>query len=100
MLKITHDAAALLSTARASSGAPEQAGVRFYVVETPQQGKALAFDFVEAPEPQDEVDEQQGLSVYVAPELATAVGDSTLDTQQTDGRSKLVLRSEPSEGKR
>jgi Fe-S cluster assembly iron-binding protein IscA len=92
MLKITSGAAAVLSDARASSGAPEQFGVRFYVIETPAQGKALAFDFVESPEPQDEVAEEQGLPVYVAPELAPAVADSTLDAQQKDGRNELVLR--------
>jgi Fe-S cluster assembly iron-binding protein IscA len=92
MLKITNDAATMLSDARASRGAPEEFGVRFYVVETPTQSAALAFDFVEAPQPQDEVIERPGLPVYVAPELATVVADSTLDTQKTDGRDQLVLR--------
>jgi Fe-S cluster assembly iron-binding protein IscA len=92
MLKITRGAAALLSDARASSGAPEQFGVRFYLIDSPAQGKALAFDFVEFPEPRDEVAEEEGLPVYVAPELAPVVADSTLDAQQEDGRNQLVFR--------
>ena len=94
MIKLTHDAAALLTDARAASGAPDQYGVRFYVVDTPQQGQALAFDFVERPEPQDEVADQEGLPVYVAPELSNIVHDSTLDAKKTDGRAQLVLRSD------
>jgi Fe-S cluster assembly iron-binding protein IscA len=91
-MKITNNAAALLTDARASSGAPEDFGVRFYAVKTPAQGTGLAFDFVAAPEPQDEVGEQQGLPVYVARELASVVADSTLDAQESDGRDQLVLR--------
>lgn len=92
MLKITSGAAAVLSDARASRGAPEEFGVRFYVVDSPAQGKALAFDFVESPEPQDEIAEEHGLPVYVAPELAPAVADSTLDAEREGGRNQLVLR--------
>lgn len=93
-LKITSGAAAVLSGARASSGLPEQFGVRFYLTDTPTHGKALAFDFVEFPEPRDEVAEEQGLPVYVAPDLAPVVADSTLDAQEKDGRNQLVFRPE------
>jgi Fe-S cluster assembly iron-binding protein IscA len=92
MLKITSGAAELLSAARASSGAPEQFGVRFHVIETPAEGKSLAVDFVESPEPQDEVAEEEGLSVFVAREVAPVLADSTLDAEKQDGRNRLVLR--------
>jgi Fe-S cluster assembly iron-binding protein IscA len=93
MVKITEKAAALLSEARASSGAPQQFGVRFYVIaDSPAQGKSLGFEFVDSPEPRDEVDEQQGLPVYVAPELTTVAADGTVDARETDGRNQLVLR--------
>ena len=79
----------MVSDARASSGAPEEFGVRFYLIDSPAQGKALASDFVEFPEPRDQVAEEQGLPVYVAPELAP-VGS----------RSSRVMRTQrlPSSG--
>ena len=93
MITITHDAAQALSNARAASGASDRCGVRFFTVQTPEQGQALAFDFVERPEPQDEVAEQQGMPVYVDRNLAGVIGDSTLDTREADGQTQLVLHS-------
>lgn len=93
MITITHDAAHALANARAASGASHGCGVRFFVVQTPEQGKALAFDFVEEPEPQDEVAEQQGMPVFIERDLAGVIGDSTLEARETEGRTELVLRS-------
>ena len=94
MIKITHDAAAVLTDARNASGLPEQYGVRFYLVPNPEKGQALGFDFVEHPEPQDEVADQEGLPVYVAQEVSSVVSGSTLDAKKTDGGAQLVLRSD------
>ena len=96
MITITHDAAQALSNARTASGASDRCGVRFFTVQTPERGQALAFDFVEQPEPQDEVTEQEGMPVYVDPALAGVVGDSTLETREADGQTQLVLHSSKS----
>lgn len=93
MLKVTHDAATLLASSRASSGHPETFGVRFFVTEVPGEGKAqLAFEFVPDPRPQDQVAEQEGLSVYVAPELSEALGEATIDAQEAGSGKQLILR--------
>jgi hypothetical protein len=48
MLKITHDAAVALSSARAASGAPDAYGARFSITTQAEQGGArLAVTFVE-----------------------------------------------------
>lgn len=93
MITLTHDAAEALTNARAASGASDRCGVRFFAVQTPEEGQALAFDFVERPEPQDEVAEQEGMPVFVDPTLAGVIGDSTLEAREADGRTQLVLHS-------
>jgi len=95
MLKITPEAVTLLATARESSGKPEDFGVRFSLSEGGAPGAASArirFDFVPNAEPHDEVAEESGLHVYVAPEVSAVVGDATLEAQKDDGSAQLVLR--------
>ena len=95
MLKITPEAATLLATARESSGKPENFGVRFSLSEgsAPAEDRArIRFDFVPNAEPQDEVAEESGLRVYVAPEVSAAVGDATVEAHKDDGSAQLVLR--------
>lgn len=93
MLKVTSDAATLLKSSRSSAGASEDVGVRFFVAEVAQDGKTrIGFEFVPAPQPQDEVAEQEGLPVYVAPELTEALGDATVDAQPTGEGGQLILK--------
>lgn len=93
MLKVTHDAATLLASARGSAGAPDDFGVRFFVAETTQEGKArIGFEFVPAPQPEDDFIDQEEIPVYVAPELSESLGDATVDARSADGRSELVLK--------
>ena len=95
MLKITPEAATLLASARETSGKPEDFGVRFSLGEAAAPGAASArirFDFVPKAEPQDEVAEESGLRVYVAPEVSAVVGDATVEAQKGDGSAQLVLR--------
>lgn len=94
MIKITDDAAQLLASARDANGLPEEYGVRFYVVQTPEQGQAVAFDFVESPEPQDDVVEHEGIPLFIEHDLATIVGDSVIEARQEDGETQLVLHTE------
>ncbi|MEX2047015.1 MAG: hypothetical protein WEE03_07610 [Chloroflexota bacterium] len=99
MFKVTDGATTLLSEARASAGAPDNFGVRFFIAsmddgqpksEAQQQ---ITFKFVEGPEPEDEIVTEEKLPVYVAPEAAEALGDATLDALGDEGaRLRLVLR--------
>lgn len=94
MFRITHEAATALSTARAASGAPESFGTRFSMAEAREIGQPrLAVTFVEGPVPGDEVSEQEGMPVYVAPELSAAIPEATVDAEPVDGDTQLVLKS-------
>jgi Fe-S cluster assembly iron-binding protein IscA len=99
MLKVTDSATTLLAEARASAGAPDNFGVRFFLApkdDGPPKDESqlqITFRFVEGPEPADEVVTEEELGVYVAPEAAEAIGDATLDAQGDEGANlRLVLR--------
>ncbi len=92
MLKVTHDAAVALNSARAAAGAPDEFGARFSIANVPEQGGArLAITFVDGPAAGDDITEQEGLNVYVAPELARAIPEATIDAKPVDGETQLVL---------
>jgi len=93
MLKITHDAAVALSSARAASGAPDAYGARFSITTQAEQGGArLAVTFVERPADGDDVSEQEGLPVYVAPDLVQAMPEATIDAKPVDGETQLIVQ--------
>jgi hypothetical protein len=94
MLKITHDAAVALSMARSASGAPETYGTRFTVGSAPPIGgePRLAIVFVEHPMAGDEVSEQEGMRIFVAPELSEAIPHATIDAKPVDSDLQLVLK--------
>lgn len=92
MLTITHDAAVALSAARAAAGAPDTFGTRFSITEPRETGEPrLAVTFVERPIEGDRVSEQEGMAVYVAPELEESVPEATIDAKPVDGEPQLIL---------
>jgi Fe-S cluster assembly iron-binding protein IscA len=92
MLTITHDAAVALSAARAAAGAPDTFGTRFSIAEPPETGEPrLAVTFVERPIEGDRVSEQEGMAVYVAPELEESLPEATIDAKPVDGEPQLIL---------
>jgi len=92
MLRITHDAAVALSSARSASGAPDTFGTRFSIADAAEAGpNRLAITFVERPIEGDDVSEQEGMAVYVAPELSEAMPQATIDAKPVDGETQLIL---------
>ena len=92
MLTITHDAAVALAGARAAAGAPETYGTRFSVEIPPGADEPqLSISFVEHAAAGDQVSEQEGMPVYVDPQLAVALPEATIDAKPIDGETQLVL---------
>ena len=83
MLQVTSDAANVLAEAREAQELPEDYGVRVFAHADESGQASLALAFAEQPSEGDQVTEQDGTEVYVAPELAEPLADSTLDV--TDG---------------
>lgn len=93
MLQITHDAAQLLTELRRGQELPEDHGLRVFA-ETSEPGEVtIGLGFADAPAQGDQVSEQEGLKVFVAPELADPLEDAAIDvTPGDDGVQRLVFR--------
>jgi Fe-S cluster assembly iron-binding protein IscA len=96
MLTITPTAATVLTKARNEKGAPDDFGVRFFATEaTGSDRTRLAFKFVESPQADDTILDEQSIDAYVAPEVETLIGDVIVDAEPEDGRMGLVVRRPP-----
>ena len=91
MLRITRQAAALLSQIRADAGAPEDYGVRFFAKSADQSGTELGLDFVAQPAEGDQVSKQEDLAVYVAADVVEPLNEAVVDATAADGAPQLVI---------
>ena len=91
MLQLTHAAAAQIAEARRTQGIPETFGLR--VFGQPQSGgdMALGLAFAEVPAEDDQVTEQEGTRVFLAPEIIEPLASAALDVEETPEGGKLVL---------
>jgi Fe-S cluster assembly iron-binding protein IscA len=97
MLQCTKAAANTLDLVREQQGLPDTFGIRLFPAETPQGEVGLGLAFTEVAAEGDEVTEQHGTRLIVAPEIAGPLTDMTLDVvpdPSTDGDAppQLVLR--------
>ena len=93
MLQITHDAAQLITQLREGQDVPEDHGLRVFAEASEPGEITIALGFTEAPLQGDEVTEQDGLKVFVAPEVAAPLQDAAIDvTPADDGSQRLVFR--------
>ena len=91
MLRITQQAASVLSQIRAGAGAPDNYGVRFFAQSTTEGGAQVGLDFVEQPAEGDQVSKQENLPVYVAADVAEPLSEAVVDARPTDGVPQLVI---------
>ena len=95
MLRLSENAAAALENARAAGGVPESYGVRLSGGQEPDGDIVVNLAFVPAPEPADQVTEQSGTDVYVAPEVAAPLSRAVMDVRDDDGAGlHLVFREQ------
>ena len=92
MLQITHGAATFLSELRRGQDVPETYGLRIFPETTEPDEITVALGFTDAPADGDQVTEQDGLRVFVAPELAAPLEDAAIDVTADDGSPHLVFR--------
>ncbi|MGH9198741.1 MAG: hypothetical protein ACRD1T_23805, partial [Acidimicrobiia bacterium] len=55
-------------------------------------GAAVRMAFVEDPESGDEVQEQHGTKLFIAPELSEPLSEAFIDAETNNGDTKLVLK--------
>ncbi len=92
MLQVTQGAAALLTELRNGQDVPEDYGVRVFPESTQPGEVTIGLGFTDTPAEGDQVTEQEGLKVFVAPELAAPLENAAIDVAQEDGASRLVFR--------
>jgi Fe-S cluster assembly iron-binding protein IscA len=97
VLEITHGAAALLTELRESQDVPDSYGVRVFPEATQPGEVTIGLGFADGPAEGDQVTEQEGLKVFVAPELASPLEGAAIDVAQENGASRLIFRPQEPE---
>ncbi len=92
MLQITPDAATFLSELRRGQDVPETYGLRVFPEASEPGEVTIGLGFTESPAEGDQVTEQDGLRVFVAPELATPLEGAAIDVTAEEGTERLVFR--------
>lgn len=92
MVHCTPAAAMLLKSARERLGLPATYGLRLRPSDDPQSQSGVELGFTDAPHPGDEVHEEAGARLFVAPELTTRFGGGLTIDASSDRSSDLVLR--------
>lgn len=92
MLQITPDAANFLSELREGQDVPETYGLRIFPESTEPDELTVGLGFTNPPAEGDHVTEQDGMRVFVAPELAAPLEDAAIDVTADDGAPRLVFR--------
>ena len=93
MLQITHDAAQLLTQLRREQQLPDDHGLRVFAESTEPGEVTIGLGFTDAPAQGDQVTEQEGIQVFIAPELAEPLEDAAIDvTPGANGATRLVFR--------
>jgi Fe-S cluster assembly iron-binding protein IscA len=92
VLQITHGAATFLSELRSGQDVPDTYGLRIYPETTEPDEVTVALGFTDAPADGDQVTEQDGLRVFVAPELAAPLADAAIDVSANEEATRLVFR--------
>jgi iron-sulfur cluster assembly protein len=92
VLQITHGAATFLSELREGQDVPETYGLRIYHETTEADEVTVALGFTDSPTDGDQVTEQDGLRVFVAPELAAPLADAAMDVSADEEAPRLLFR--------
>jgi Fe-S cluster assembly iron-binding protein IscA len=94
MLKVTSEAATVLKAAKDETGAPSNAGLRIRRADHLPAGDnsvAVALAFIDDPEPNDQILEEESLRVFIANDLVDVLDNKTLDVRATEDGAELVL---------
>lgn len=93
MLQITQGAATFLTELRRGQDVPDTYGLRVFPEATEPGEITIGLGFTDTPADGDQVTEQDGLRVFVAPELATPLEDAAIDVAaEDDGAARLIFR--------
>ena len=92
-MELSENAAAALENIRESQGIPEESGARLTADRGPSGGLALRLEFVPGVSEADQVVEQSGTEIYLAPEVVEPLEDAVMDVRDSDEGLAFVFRS-------
>jgi len=92
VLQITPSAATFLSELRRGNDMPDTYGLRVFPESTEPGEVTIGLGFTDTPHEGDHVTEQDGLRVFVAPELAAPLEDAAIDIAGDNGTPRIVFR--------
>lgn len=92
MLQVSPSAVAALEQARTAQQVPDSHGVRIFAEPDDNGQVAVSLGFSEEPADGDQVTEEGGTEIYVAPELAEPLAESVVDLEDTPEGAQLVIR--------
>ena len=85
MLQCTQAAATTIRHARQQQGIPDTYGLRVFPTPKPTGEVSIGLGFVEAPMQGDQVNEEHGERLFVAPEIADELAELALDVVSASG---------------
>ncbi len=91
IFEVTTDAVRLIEEARNAQEVPDSFGIRVFSHADDNGQGSLALAFAEQPAEGDEVTEQAGTEIYLAPELVAPLADTRLDVQHSVEGTQLAL---------
>ena len=94
MLQVSDSAAAVLQQAREAQQLPDTFGVRISGEPTQAGEMEVALAFSEGPSPDDQVTEQAGTRIFVAPEVAEPLSEAVVDLEDTPDGPQLAIKAQ------
>jgi Fe-S cluster assembly iron-binding protein IscA len=92
MLTLSPSAAEALSQTRSQQGIPDDATLRVAAAPTGNgEQPGITLGFVDQPMEGDQTGDAHGLPICVAPEVADALSEATIDTHSDGDETRLVL---------
>lgn len=92
MLQVTNSAATVLADVKTQQGVPDHFGIRVFAGQTNDGQQAIGLGFAETPADGDAVTESEGVTLFVAPELAEPLEEAVIDVESQPEGEALVFR--------
>jgi Fe-S cluster assembly iron-binding protein IscA len=96
MMTLTHSATDVIRELMASTDLPEAGGLKMELSEAGLNGSpsGLAVSLVEQPAPDDEVLDEDGVHVFLTPQVADLLGDKELDATVDEGKVTFLVHEQ------
>ncbi|MGN6377744.1 MAG: Fe-S cluster assembly protein HesB [Gaiellales bacterium] len=95
-MTLTHSATDVIRDLVESSQLPETGGLRMELSDPDMNGseRGLAVSLAEQPAPDDEVLDEDGVHVFLTPQVASLLGDKELDATVDEGKVTFLLHEQ------